>query len=295
MPALKTRDSNVPGAYVRITRTKQRKEPEGQEKMTRMRCYPRGSAARLTSMKISSFAEASAVVGSRRSLARVPFTFAVSDGSSSLQILASALEKLRAPPPDRPNTAVRFKSLPSPRDIDAGHSNATAGRGRSPIIVSQSIMGSSTGGDGCTQSLEVGVVFFEHPGRYHSCEDSHSQFYPFKHPHRMHRLRRYCLGIWDDSAKLLIMDMLKQLGARVLGSVGQTLTHIVYKNGRPGTVAHYQPAPMRVETPYLIHIDDMTNTAVKPSRRMRMWSVPALKEVPPLEMARLRKKELPDA
>ncbi|KAJ7867340.1 hypothetical protein B0H14DRAFT_3441790 [Mycena olivaceomarginata] len=115
----------------------------------------------------------------------------------------------------------------------------------------------------------------------------------------------------DDSAKLLITDMLKQLGARVLGSVEQTLTHIVYKNGRPGTVAHYQALPEpkpavvgmewvvrsaetgahAVETPYLIHIDDMTNTAVKTYENV----VTALKEVPPLEMARLRKKELPDA
>ncbi|KAJ7877688.1 hypothetical protein B0H14DRAFT_2342252 [Mycena olivaceomarginata] len=98
----------------------------------------------------------------------------------------------------------------------------------------------------------------------------------------------------DDSAKLLITDMLKQLGARVLGSVGQTLTHIVYKNGRPGTVAHYKALPEpkpavvgmewvvrsaetgahAVETPYLIHIDDMTNTAVK------VWLQPKLHDKP---------------
>ncbi|KAJ7818918.1 hypothetical protein B0H14DRAFT_2837998 [Mycena olivaceomarginata] len=298
MPALKTRDSNVPGAYVRITRTKQRKEPEGQ------------------------------VVGSRRSLARVPFTFAVSDGSSSLQILASALEKLRAPPPDRPNTAVRFKSLPR----------------RSPIIVSQSIMGSSVNAG---QAEENGLEDLDESRRaamaarnlWKSVLCSSSA--PGGPGHNLRRSTRVattlvktpihnfiplsiltgCTVYVDivsesgDSAKLLIMDMLKQLGARVLGSVGQTLTHIVYKNGRPGTVAHYQALPEpkpavvgmewvvrsaetgahAVETPYLIHIDDMTNTAVKPSRRMRMWSVPALKEVPPLEMARLRKKELPDA
>ncbi|KAJ7879862.1 hypothetical protein B0H13DRAFT_1457707, partial [Mycena leptocephala] len=81
----------------------------------------------------------------------------------------------------------------------------------------------------------------------------------------------------DDSAKSLITDMLKNLGARVLGSVGQTLTHIVYKNGTPRTFNRYrvlpEPKPLVVgmewvvrsaenriheeETPYLIHTDDM--------------------------------------
>ncbi|KAJ6593558.1 hypothetical protein B0H19DRAFT_919775 [Mycena capillaripes] len=89
--------------------------------------------------------------------------------------------------------------------------------------------------------------------------------------------------IGDDSARSFITDMLKNLGARVLGSVGQTCTHIVYKNGLRSTYNRYKalndPKPHVVgmewvvqsaekrkhedETPYLIDMDDMNTTAIK--------------------------------
>ncbi|KAJ7862240.1 hypothetical protein B0H14DRAFT_2349588, partial [Mycena olivaceomarginata] len=70
---------------------------------------------------------------------------------------------------------------------------------------------------------------------------------------------------------------------QVLGSVGQTLTHIVYENGLRGMYTRYRalpdPKPLVVgmewvvrsaeqrthedETPYLISIDDMNTTAMK--------------------------------
>ncbi|KAJ6576845.1 hypothetical protein B0H10DRAFT_2236165 [Mycena sp. CBHHK59/15] len=87
--------------------------------------------------------------------------------------------------------------------------------------------------------------------------------------------------IGDNSARSFITDMLKNLGARVLGSVGQTCTHIVYKNGLRSTYTRYRalpdPKPHVVgmewvvqsaekrkhedETPYLIDMDDMNTTA----------------------------------
>ncbi|KAJ6497745.1 hypothetical protein C8R45DRAFT_1211578 [Mycena sanguinolenta] len=92
--------------------------------------------------------------------------------------------------------------------------------------------------------------------------------------------------VGDDSARSFITDMLKSLGARVLGSVGQTCTHIVYKNGLRSTYTRYKalsdPKPHVVgmewvvqsaekrthqdETPYLIDMDDM-NTTVKARRK----------------------------
>ncbi|KAJ7188632.1 hypothetical protein C8R46DRAFT_878252, partial [Mycena filopes] len=87
----------------------------------------------------------------------------------------------------------------------------------------------------------------------------------------------------DDAARSFITDMLKNLGARVLGSVGQTCTHIVYKNGLRSTYTRYkalpdpkphvvgmewvvQSAEKRIhedEAPYLIDMDDMNTTAMK--------------------------------
>ncbi|KAJ7502917.1 hypothetical protein B0H11DRAFT_1711639 [Mycena galericulata] len=87
----------------------------------------------------------------------------------------------------------------------------------------------------------------------------------------------------DHSAKFVITEMLKNLGARVLASVGQTCTHIVYKNGGRGTLNRYkalpdpkphvvgmewvvQSAEKRIhedETPYLIDMDDMNTKATK--------------------------------
>ncbi|KAJ7730212.1 hypothetical protein B0H14DRAFT_2409633, partial [Mycena olivaceomarginata] len=86
-----------------------------------------------------------------------------------------------------------------------------------------------------------------------------------------------------DSAKSLITDMLKNLGARVLSSVGQTLTHIVYKNGTPRTFNRYralpEPKPLVVgmewvvrstenrtheeEIAYLVDMDNMNTTTIK--------------------------------
>ncbi|KAJ7690728.1 hypothetical protein B0H17DRAFT_1179847 [Mycena rosella] len=92
----------------------------------------------------------------------------------------------------------------------------------------------------------------------------------------------------DDSARSFITEMLKNLGARVLGSVGQTCTHIVYKNGLRSTYTRYKalsdPKPLVVgmewvvqsaekrnhedETPYLIDMDDMNTTATKRRKSM---------------------------
>ncbi|KAK7057512.1 BRCT domain-containing protein [Favolaschia claudopus] len=94
--------------------------------------------------------------------------------------------------------------------------------------------------------------------------------------------------VGDHSARSFITDMLKNLGARVLGSVGQTCTHIVYKNGLRSTYNRYKaladPKPHVVgmewvvqsaekrshedETPYLIDMDDMNTTAIKRRKSM---------------------------
>ncbi|KAF7321544.1 BRCT domain-containing protein [Mycena kentingensis (nom. inval.)] len=92
----------------------------------------------------------------------------------------------------------------------------------------------------------------------------------------------------DDSLRSLYADTLKTLGARVLGSVGQTCTHIIYKNGLRSTYNKYmalqEPRPHLVgmewvvkcaetherqdEAPYLIDVDDMNTSA--PKRRKTM-------------------------
>ncbi|KAJ7129028.1 hypothetical protein C8R43DRAFT_1134308 [Mycena crocata] len=94
-------------------------------------------------------------------------------------------------------------------------------------------------------------------------------------------------GLGDNSASSFITEMLKNLGARVLGSVGNTCTHIVYKNGVRSTYTRYkaladpkphvvgmewviQSAEKRIhedETPYLIDMDDM-NTTTKRRKSM---------------------------
>ncbi|KAJ7125056.1 hypothetical protein C8R44DRAFT_874897 [Mycena epipterygia] len=94
--------------------------------------------------------------------------------------------------------------------------------------------------------------------------------------------------VGDDSARSFITEMLKNLGARVLGSVGQTCTHIVYKNGLRSTYTKYKalsdPKPLVVgmewvvqsaekrshqdEAPYLIDMDDMNTTATKRRKSM---------------------------
>ncbi|KAJ7647624.1 hypothetical protein FB45DRAFT_782474 [Roridomyces roridus] len=131
--------------------------------------------------------------------------------------------------------------------------------------------------------------------------------------------------IGDDSAKLFITDMLRNLGARVLASVGQTCTHIVYKNGQRSTYTRYKalsdPKPHVVgmewviksaekrnhedELPYVIDMDDMNTTAMKRRKSMlprlvdnadgdqsfegSSTSMIVDDDLAPLERARLRK------
>ncbi|KIY50294.1 hypothetical protein FISHEDRAFT_11691, partial [Fistulina hepatica ATCC 64428] len=79
----------------------------------------------------------------------------------------------------------------------------------------------------------------------------------------------------EDSGELFV-TMLKSLGARVLNSVTQSVTHIVYKNGQLSTLKRYRalsPKPLVVgiswvvecaeklehldETKYLINLDNV--------------------------------------
>ncbi|TFY50618.1 hypothetical protein EVG20_g11419, partial [Dentipellis fragilis] len=46
-----------------------------------------------------------------------------------------------------------------------------------------------------------------------------------------------------DDAGALFVDMLKGLGARVIGRAGQSCTHIVYKNGQSSTLTKYRSMP----------------------------------------------------
>ncbi|KIJ15473.1 hypothetical protein PAXINDRAFT_11594, partial [Paxillus involutus ATCC 200175] len=43
-----------------------------------------------------------------------------------------------------------------------------------------------------------------------------------------------------DDAGSLFVDMLKGLGAKIMGRIGQSCTHIVYKNGLPHTLTRYR-------------------------------------------------------
>ncbi|KIJ65865.1 hypothetical protein HYDPIDRAFT_87545 [Hydnomerulius pinastri MD-312] len=43
-----------------------------------------------------------------------------------------------------------------------------------------------------------------------------------------------------DDAGSLFVDMLKGLGAKIMGRIGQSCTHIVYKNGLPNTLTRYR-------------------------------------------------------
>nr|GAT57803.1 predicted protein [Mycena chlorophos] len=126
----------------------------------------------------------------------------------------------------------------------------------------------------------------------------------------------------DDSLRSYYTETLKTLGARVLGSVGQTLTHIVYKNGLRSTYSKYkalsEPRPFLVgmewvvkcaetltrheEEPYLLDEDDM-NTKLKRRKTMMpsgIWddepsfeasstSIVVDDDLPPMERARQRK------
>ena len=54
----------------------------------------------------------------------------------------------------------------------------------------------------------------------------------------------------DDGAPLFV-EMLEGLGAKVLGSVGSTCTHIVYKNGMQSTLTRYRYAFLPFSLPRL--------------------------------------------
>ncbi|KAJ7884057.1 hypothetical protein B0H13DRAFT_2537577 [Mycena leptocephala] len=333
--------------------------------------------------------------------ASFPSTLTGSNGSSSLQILASALERLRVPPPERPNTTMTFLSDVSVNELSLTTIDApgivlerptssglqtTMGRGRAAPKVSRNpglptIIGSPMKSadiifekDPAECSAEKTTALGEErerpleeraqhasgraamAARNLSNSVSRSSSVPSAlrdnegMPRRstriatthvtsvpnaiqplsiLHRCIVYVDIVsesGDDSAKSLITDMLKNLGARitqVLGSVGQTLTHIVYKNGTPRTFNRYralpEPKPLVVgmewvvrsaenrtyeeETLYLIDMDDMNTTTIKRGRRMLGAEFDdgdggytsdgsvffrTLDDVPPLTMARLR-------
>ncbi|KAJ8591333.1 hypothetical protein M405DRAFT_735316 [Rhizopogon salebrosus TDB-379] len=59
-----------------------------------------------------------------------------------------------------------------------------------------------------------------------------------------------------DDAGSLFVDMLRGLGARILGRIGQSCTHIVYKNGSASTLARYRllndPKPVVVGIAWVV-------------------------------------------
>ncbi|KAG1740879.1 uncharacterized protein EDB91DRAFT_1052831 [Suillus paluster] len=59
-----------------------------------------------------------------------------------------------------------------------------------------------------------------------------------------------------DDAGSLFIDMLRGLGAKILGRVGQSCTHIVYKNGSASTLARYRllnaPKPLVVGIAWVV-------------------------------------------
>ncbi|KAK7691677.1 hypothetical protein QCA50_005076 [Cerrena zonata] len=104
-----------------------------------------------------------------------------------------------------------------------------------------------------------------------------------------------------DDAGSLFVDMLEGLGAKLLGRVGSTCTHIVYKNGLMSTVTKYRlhedPKPLVVgiawvvecvekrarvdETKFLINLD-LVNVAGTTKRRKSMLPKHLMKSpVPP--------------
>jgi len=58
-----------------------------------------------------------------------------------------------------------------------------------------------------------------------------------------------------DDAGSLFVDMLKGLGAKIMGRLGQTCTHIVYKNGLSNTLTRYRmlnPKPVVVGIAWVV-------------------------------------------
>ncbi|KAI0044244.1 hypothetical protein FA95DRAFT_1497369 [Auriscalpium vulgare] len=69
-------------------------------------------------------------------------------------------------------------------------------------------------------------------------------------------------GSGDDAGGLFV-DMLRGLGARILGSAGSTCTHIVFKNGAAGTLTRYrlmdEPKPFVVGIAWVVEcVEQMT-------------------------------------
>ncbi|KIM63873.1 hypothetical protein SCLCIDRAFT_62228, partial [Scleroderma citrinum Foug A] len=59
-----------------------------------------------------------------------------------------------------------------------------------------------------------------------------------------------------DDAGSLFVDMLRGLGAKIMGRVVQSCTHIVFKNGLPNTLARYRllndPKPLVVGIAWVV-------------------------------------------
>ncbi|CAK5281825.1 unnamed protein product [Mycena citricolor] len=341
---------------------------------------------------------------------------------SSLQTLASALEKLRAPPPERPNTSLGFSrdelepatkhsvpaasiglgrpshalqrastlaSLPS---SSAGPSRPRVGpsaklavgsgslmRGRPgmfnrpgpkvsrnpglPSVIGSPVKGGSLEEDSATFDPPVSLPTSsagsmgppEMPSTASTPAEATTEVDGMRRSTRIAQntpavdlpqdsqmesepqltVLKGCIVFVDvrselggDDLKDHIASKLKELGARVLGQVGQTCTHIVYKNGLPSTLSRFkqlsEPKPFVVgmdwvfrcinsltreeERRFLVDIDDMNSIA--PKRRKSMLPQLAFdhmdegndadrsfessssmvdNELTPLERARLRK------
>jgi len=108
-----------------------------------------------------------------------------------------------------------------------------------------------------------------------------------------------------DHAGSLFVDMLKGLGARILSRVGQTCTHIVYKNGLTSTLTRYRllddPKPFVVgiawvvecaeqrdkvdETKFLVDLDGVNVAGtVKRRRSMLPKQVPIVPRDSPIDI-----------
>ncbi|KAI6116080.1 hypothetical protein F5141DRAFT_1100988 [Pisolithus sp. B1] len=57
-----------------------------------------------------------------------------------------------------------------------------------------------------------------------------------------------------DDAGSLFVDMLRGLGAKIMGRVCQSCTHIVYKNGLPNTLARYRVVLLNDPKPFVVGI-----------------------------------------
>ncbi|KAJ7934815.1 hypothetical protein B0H13DRAFT_2481272 [Mycena leptocephala] len=240
------------------------------------------------------------------------FPSKITGPGSSLQLLASALEKLRLPLPERPNT-----SMGLPRSAGARSVGMRSVAVRCPSMSSiapplSKVTGSrSLGPDRIAKRSSSRVEAFT------GTKVSSRRILPSA-------ILKGCVvyvdvisASGDASVKAFITEKLQDMGARVLNCVGHTLTYIVYKNGLGRTLNLYRrlpnPKPLVVgmewvvqsekigthvdETSYLIEIDDMNTTGTKRPKAMLPRSMSGLdntdaiprSSVAPLEKARLRK------